>query len=456
MNYIEEKSRQTPVAAQHEVIVVGGGTGGVTAAIASARQGVNTLLVEQFGYLGGSQTAALVTPMMGIAPSGSSSIGGINEEIRQRLLASGDAAEQASGINGWFNPEMLKYVLEDLCLEAGVQLRYHTTLCDVIQDGNVVKGLVVQSKSGRQALLAERVIDATADADIAVMAGAPYESGRKSDGMNQAMSLRFNMGGVDFDRLCAFLNEKDPSQKRQWPFVEFAHTWDREWPISYLFHQAVKEGVIEESDGVYFQVFSMPGRPGELSFNCPRIMDRVKGHSVDDLTRAQIIGRQKIRRLAQFCRKYLPGFEEAYIAQTAAMVGVRETRRIVGEYVFSGEDVARAAKFPDAIASGNYPMDVHNPKGKASVEFGNIRPGEYYEIPYRCLIPQRVDNLLVVGRCISTTFEGQSAMRVQGIIRTLGEAAGYAMALSVKEQISPRQVEVEKVRSLLRSNGVAI
>jgi len=454
--YVEEPVRKTEVAGRHQVVVVGGGTGGVVAAIACARQGVDTLIVEQLGYLGGSQTAALVTPMMRISPGGSS-IGGINEEIRQRMLASGDMAEHPDWGDGWFNPEALKYVLEHLCLEAGVKLRYYSTFCDVVKEGAAVRGIMVESKSGREALLAERVIDSTADADVAVRAGAPFESGRKEDGLNQAMSLRFNMGGVYFDTFCRFLSARDSSGRQYaWPFVETAHTWDKEWPLSDLFRQGVEEGVIEEEDAVYFQLFSMPGRPGEVAFNCPRILERVKGHSAGDLTYAQIVGKQKIRRLAGFCRKYFPGFENAFIALTAPMVGVRETRRIVGDYVFSGEDVAGAAKFPDAIARGNYPMDIHQPKGTAGTELKNIPPGEYYEIPYRCLIPKRVENLLVIGRCLSATFEGQSAMRVQGIVRTIGEAAGYAMAVSVQDQVSPREIDVEKVRRLLGANGVKI
>ncbi len=342
--YIEEASRKTPVAAQYEVIVVGGGTSGVTAAIACARQGIDTLIVEQFGYLGGSQTAALVMPMMPINVQGTSSVGGINDEIRERLMATGDAGMEPGGNDGWFNPEMLKYVLDDLCLEAGVEILYHTTLADVVMEGDQVCGIVVQCKSGRQAILARRVIDATADADVSVLAGAPFEAGRPEDGLNQAMSLRFNMGGIDYDRFVEFLNEKSPDRKYFWPFVETAHTPDKERPLSYLFRQAEAAGELQEGDAVYFQMFSIPGRPGEASFNCPRIFDRVKGYSTDDLTYAQIVGRQKIRRLANFCRKYFPGFENAFISQTAPMVGVRETRRIVGEYVFSGEDVSRAAQ----------------------------------------------------------------------------------------------------------------
>jgi hypothetical protein len=454
--YIEEASRKTPVAGHYEVIVVGGGTSGVTAAIACARQGIDTLIVEQFGYLGGSQTAALVMPMMPITAQGTSSVGGINDEIRERLMATGDAGMEPGGNDGWFNREMLKYVLDDLCLEAGVEILYHTTLADVVMEGDQVCGIVVQCKSGRQAILARRVIDATADADVSVLAGAPYEAGRPEDGLNQAMSLRFNMGGIDYDRFVAFLNEKSPDRKYFWPFVETAHTPDKERPLSYLFRQAEAAGELQEGDAVYFQMFSIPGRPGEASFNCPRIFDRVKGYSTDDLTYAQIVGRQKIRRLANFCKKYFPGFENAFISQTAPMVGVRETRRIVGEYVFSGEDVTRAAQFPDAIAKGNYPKDVHQPKGKKSVEFDEEGRRPYYEIPYRCLIPKGVDNLLVVGRCISTTFEGQSAMRVQGIVRTIGEAAGYAMAISIQDNVSPRRVDVEKVRALLRASGVQL
>jgi hypothetical protein len=221
--------------------------------------------------------------------------------------------------------------------------------------------------------------------------------------------------------------------------------------------KAIQAGVVTEEDMVYFQNFSMPGRVGEMSFNCPRITQRVKGYDVEDLTNAQVIGKQKIRRVAQFCRQYLPGFERAFISLTAPMVGIRESRRIVGEYVFSGDDVLNATKFDDAVARGNYPLDIHQPKKDAqSVEIGKSDRFQYYEIPYRTMVPLRIDNLLVVGRCISTTFEGQSAMRVQGIIRTMGEAAGYAAAVSIQDEVNLRRVNMKKVQELMRINGVKI
>jgi hypothetical protein len=457
---INEPARQIPVAGEYDVIVVGGGTGGVVAAIAAARKGMKTLIVEQFGFLGGSQTAALVTPLMSICPENSSSIGGINEEIRQRLLKVNGAAEQPGIADGWFDPEMLKYVLDDLCVEAGVQFRFHTFFSEAIVENNVIKGIIVQSKSGRQALLAKQVVDASGDADVAVSTGAPYEAGRKQDGMNQAMSLRFNMGGINFDKLCAYLDEVEPSAApHKWPFVETAFTFDKEWPLSPLFQQALKDGVVTEEDVVYFQNFSLPGCVGMMSFNCPRITNRVKGYDVEDLSNAQILGRQKIRRVAELCKRYIPGFENAYIALAAPMVGIRESRRIIGEYVFTAEDVFKSAQFADAVGRGNYPIDIHQPKkSNVSVEYEDetVSRNKFYELPYRCMVPLKIDNLLVVGRCMSTTFEGQSAMRVQGIIRTMAEGAGYAAAMAVKENKTPRQVDGVKVRLQLRENGVKI
>lgn len=456
--FIEEMGRKTEVVAQCDLIVVGGGTGGAISAIAAAREGLDVILVEQFGFLGGSQTGALVTPLMLITADNHSTIGGINEEIRQRMLATGDSGEQPGIADGWFNPEMLKYVLEDLCLEAGVKLRYHSFFADTIVENNVIKGVILQSKSGRQAILAKRVIDATGDADVSVSAGVPYESGRKEDGLNQAMSLRFNMGGIDFDKLCAFLNEHETNGVRyEWPFVETAYTPNGKWLLGPLFEKAIAAGDVTAEDVVYFQNFSMPGRPGEMSFNCPRITNRVKGYDVEDLSNAQIIGRQKIRRVAAFCKKYIPGFENAFIALTAPMVGVRESRRIVGEYVFTAQDVVKPARFEDVIVKGNYPLDIHQPtKNDVSVEFGEHSRERFYELPYRTMVPLKIENLLVVGRCISATFEGQSAMRVQGIIRTMGEAAGYAMAISIKDNVLPRNVDVKKVQTLLRNNNVSI
>ena len=455
---ISEKAREIEVIKEVDVLIVGGGTAGSVATIASARQGVKTLVVESFGFLGGSVSAGLVTPMMQNHINEEPLNKGIGEEINERLLkeeCSGRiyASPTKADVSYWINPELNKYVLEDMCLESGAEILYYTNFSEPIIDKNKIVGIIVENKLGRKAIIAKRVIDATGDADVAFRAGVPCESGRLKDGLNQAMSVRFIMGNVNLKKLSEFLTSIDPENKFEinYPLVHAAFTSGDDWPLNEIAKKAIKDGILEEEDEDYFQLFSIPGREGEITFNCPRISNRVKGTDPFDLTNAQIVGKKKIRRLIKFCKKYLPGFENAHLVLTAPMVGIRESRRIVGEYVLTVDDIKNHRKFEDGIARNNYPIDIHNPKrdDNQSVTFEEISKKDYHEIPYRCLVPKMIDNLLVAGRCISATFEAQSSIRIQPTCRAFGEAAGLASALSIRENISPRNFEGKRLKQII-------
>lgn len=444
-----------------DVIVAGGGSAGSVAAVAAARNGARTLLVEEYGFLGGSATAALVTPFMGNRAGGVNLNQGLTSEIKTRLKEVGGGGTGPDDNDGWFNPEALKYVLEDMALEAGVTLLYHTRIIDVLVRNCRVEGVIIHNKAGIRELRAGVVIDATGDGDVAVQAGVPYESGRPEDGKNQALSLRFLLGNVNLERLALFLgtlDEKDYDPR----YLHSAMVWKQGWRLEPLFREAVADGVLEETDGDYFQFFTVPGRPGELAFNCPRLGERVNGIDPWDLTHAQIEGRKAIRRLVEFCRRYLPGCEEAYLVLTAPMVGVRESRRIVGDYVLSLEDIKAARKFPDAVARNRYPVDIHLPKSGAGegdgvgCEYFHLEPDVYYEVPYRCLLPRGVENLLVAGRNISATFVAQSSLRIQPNCHSLGQAAGTAAALAVKRGITPRELDGRELRAILKDQGACL
>ena len=237
------------------------------------------------------------------------------------------------------------------------------------------------------------------------------------------------------------------------PLVHTAMVWDKGWTLEPLFRQAVADGVLRESDGNYFQVFSMAGRPGELAFNCPRISAEVDGTDPFHLTRAQITGREITQRYLAFCRRYLPGCEDAYLVFTAPMVGVRESRRIRGEYYLTVEDVLGGRKFADAICRNNYPLDIHRDPKDEKPSLVKLPPGEYHEVPYRCLVPLGVDQLLVAGRCLSASFEAQSSVRIQPNCRAMGQAAGLAAALSLQQGLTPRALDGEQLRAALRARG---
>jgi hypothetical protein len=437
-------------AVTYDVIVCGGGTAGSVAAIAAARQGADVLIVEQFGFLGGSQTGGLVLPMMSFTTGDQVLVGGLNAEIIERCNALPGDNE---GI--FFNFELLKYVLEDMALEAGCKLQYHTFVSDARVRNGRLEAVETVSKSGKQWLEARQFIDATGDADVAVMAGVPYESGRPEDGLNQSASLRFVVAGVDLQALADFLTAHGrpcPNPARfGWGF---ARGGVGDSPLERLAAQAEADGVFSAEEGGYIQFFTVPGRPGEVAFNCPRIT-HINGARVEDLTRAQVEGRKIIPKIMEFCRRYLAGFDHAYLSTTAPMVGIRESRRIVGEYVLSADDFRAARKFEDGIARSCYPIDIHNPSG-VGVTLERLPEGEYHEVPYRCLVPLRVDDLLVAGRCISATFEAQAAIRIEATCRAMGEAAGVAAALCVREGVSPRNLDTTQLLEVLRSQGAKV
>jgi hypothetical protein len=431
----------------YDVIVAGGGTAGSVAAIAAAREGARVLCFDQFGALGGSSTFALVMPLMRFTIGDRWLARGLNEEIITRLQA---ASDDGDGI--FHNPERLKFVLEDMAIEAGVDLLYHTFLTGAVVEGGTLRAVEVHNKSGRSVLEAAAFVDATGDADLAFLVGSECMSGRPEDGLNQSASLRFAMGGVDWNALAAWLNERGAgAEPPRFGFGYAPGNGKLAW-MDDLLAQASADGVLTSDQGGYLQFFSMPGRPGEIYFNCPRIL-RINGARAEDLTRAQIEGRRGVTALVNFVRRYFGGFEKAYLIAAAPMVGIRESRRIVGEYLFTGDDVMAAAKFSDAAARSNYPIDIHRPD-RAGVILKHPPDGDWYEIPYRCMLPIRPDGLLVAGRSISSSFEGQSAMRIIPTVRALGEAAGVAAAWSAREAKPPRLLDTAALRQRWDSLGL--
>lgn len=451
-----------PGLAHVDILVVGGGTAGAVAGIAAGRTGYRTLVVEQLGALGGTQTAALVTPMMPNQVDQVPLNGGIDGEINQRLNDLQESGVWKDGNRGWFNPESLKWVLEEMVLASGAELLYYSFFEDVIVADQQVLGVVVTNKAGRGKILAQRTIDATGDGDVAYRAGVDFASGDPETGVNQPFSVRFHLGNVDLSRLAAFLRDLgrhdilEQAEGSQVPLIHTAMVWERGWTLEPLFHQAVADGVLLPEDGEYFQVFTMAGRPGELAFNCPRISGQVDGTNPWHLTQAQVLGRRAMRRYGEFCRRYLPGCENAYLVMGAPLVGVRESRRMVGEYVLTEADVLGAQKFPDGIARNNYPIDIHRPTKDQRPGLTRLPPGAYHEIPYRCLVPLGVEQLLVAGRCLSATFAAQGSVRVQSNCRAMGEAAAVAMGMSLTDQITPRQVDGVRLRQKLIAQGAKL
>lgn len=440
-----------------DVIVCGGGTAGVFAAVAAAERGQKVIIVEQFGGLGGTATFGLVTPLMHTHINGDPQCSYIVPKLNAKLFEMG--ALSAEGRN--FDPMGLKVALEALCMEAGVKILLHTFISDVIKDGDAIKGIVVSNKSGTFVIEGKMFIDCTGDGDVSVLAGADYTKGNPETGKCQPISLRYVIDGVDIAALGEFIKDKPAevginnacSYDKERGTVYMAVCRKGDWTLSYLFDQAIEAGDLAPEDKWYWQAFCMPGRPTSVAFNNPEFFDDVDGTDAEHLTRTQLEGKQRIYRQLKFYKKYLRGFDNAYIGEIAEMVGIRESRNIVTEYVLTAEDLLTKRKFDDAFCQSNYPIDIHGKTltNKYVAAVDDTKP--WYEVPYGSLVVKGIDNLLVAGRCLGCEFLAQASLRIQPSCRSSGEAAGIAAAMALEEGVLPREIDGRNVRKTMEQEG---
>jgi hypothetical protein len=455
LEYIEERPRKTPVTKKVDVTVVGGGVAGVSAAIAAARNGAKTLLIERYGVLGGTATIGLMGVFMGWDREVNK---GVASEVLDRLIAKNAAFEAH---NTLVDPESLKLVLLEMVKEAGVELMLYSFASDVIMEQNSIKGVILENKSGRQAVLSKVVVDATGDGDIAALAGAPFQLGRPEDGQTQPVTVIFSVGGVDIPKFAEYI-KANPDQffkhkkrardstgeigvmelNRDVPLISAGGLFD-------LISRARGKGEFYPHECMWLT--SNPAVKGEIIVNATHVM-RVNPTDADQLTKADIEARMQILITIRFLRKYVPGFEECYLTSVAEAIGVRESRRILGEYVLTGDDILKGRRFSDVVAKNACFIDIHGPIGSLEGQYFEPVVGTY-DIPYRCLIPKSIEHLLVSGRCISADHVAHSSIRsIPGCMVT-GQAAGTAAALASKKGITPRQLNIKELQNALIAQG---
>jgi len=455
-----------PLFGAYDVVVCGGGPSGSVAGIASARLSAKTLIVEQYGFLGGALTGQGVHPMMTFHAGERQVIRGIPDEVVQRMVKAGaspghiaDAIGYASSVTP-FDAEGLKIVLEEMLADAGGEVLFHAMLADADVGGEEVKRILVCTKAGLVCIAAKVFIEATGDGDLIAYAGVDFHKGRDADGAVQPMTTNFRVGNVDIPRVRQYILEhpgefwlKDLQPVEEAPRLSVSGFYghvrrareDGEFPTD-------RKGVL----------FFETNTPGEVNVNTTHIFGK---DSTDPrlFSRAETEGRRQAMEIFRFLKKWIPGFKNAVYISTGFQIGVRESRRLKGCYTLTEHDLIEDTPFEDAVVVAGYPVDIHPPTPEDAQAARNtpqqdhsIRQGKTYRIPYRSLITPQIVNLIVTGRCISAAHEALGAVRVTPIAMAIGQGAGTAAALAVKRGCTLHDIDIDELKETLRANGAEV
>jgi hypothetical protein len=456
MQYITEKQRETPVIATPEVLVAGAGPAGICAAIAAARTGAKTMIVERYGIVGGNLTTVMVNPLFTFHDiRGRQVIKGIAEETVQRMTARNASRGHVTDLTfdnasmTPFDPEGSRTVLFDMLEEAGVEILLHSLVVGTQVEDGFIRSILIENKSGRQAICPQYVIDCSGDADVAAFSGAPCTLGRKEDGAMQPATLYFRAGGVDIPALRRWMKENRHVLKDSPTCEEI----DSQKAIALLglneqVEAAVKSGELDSEIAPRILMYELPN--SQFSVNTTRLQ-KIDGTSVYDLTRAEIALRKQALQVHTFLKKHIGGFAESHIIDTGIQAGIRETRHIQGDYMLTEDDILNGKSFDDGIACGTFAIDIHPPHGREQIFTGSGRT--VYEIPYRALLPQGLNNLLVAGRCISASHAAFGSIRVMATCMSAGQGAGVAAGMLAKSKTTVREINVAELRAQLIRQG---
>jgi glycine/D-amino acid oxidase-like deaminating enzyme len=420
-----------PVFDEADVVVLGSGSAGCTAALAAARVGADTLLIERYGFLGGTSVMVLDT-FYGFYTPGVSRrvVGGLPWEIVERLRTFASVLERpntyGAGTGVTYDPEALKVVWEQMAQASRVRLLFHTLCVDVEREGDNVTGLIVANKRGLGLIKARQFVDASGDADICFRAGAPFEDAYQA-GHAQSMTTTFRLGNVDEARALQ-VKRADLEAAMKAANMSGSYRLPRE------------EGSVHRTT-----------LPGVVATNMTRVAN-VDATDPAALTQAEIEGRKQALEYTRFLRENIPGYERAFLMNFSTQIGIRETRRIYGQYRLKREDALSARRFEDAIAQCGAPIEDHHAGSSTRWEY--IPNSDTYDIPFRALLPQGIDNVVVAGRCLSADHDAHASVRSMAQCMAMGQAAGTAAALAVKSERHPVQLPVSELQSRLEADGV--
>lgn len=427
---------------KYDVIVVGGGIAGVSAGVRAGKEKAKTLLIEHYGFVGGMSTAGMVSPFMKHQVNGDTLVKGVFQDIENEMR------KRNGMIDNGFYANTFRTAAYHLLSEANCSILFNSEIIKVNRIDNRINSLTVLVENQQIEIEADVFIDTTGDAQILYLGDFPWVKGDETTGKLQALTLFFRMGNIDIQKATDYVkNHKDDFFK--WMTYDFDFT--KIISIAGYFsnvEKAIEEGRLNPD--VEYIFFTTLPESGEGSFNTSNILG-MDASTSESLTQAEMIGRNQVYQVVQILQNEIHGFENSYLLETAVQVGVRETRRAVGDYIVTGNDIKNGSKFDDAIARGCYGIDIHGQKDESS-RMEDLEEGQYYEIPLRSLIVKDADNLLVAGRCISSTREGHSALRIMPTSAATGEACGALAALASKNNMKVREINHQEVREIVKHN----
>ena len=440
--------KEIPVLFFVDVCVAGGGPAGTAAAIMAARNGAKTVLLERGAALGGLAVLGCVYPFMDThAPdSDTPYVAEVKERLRKHGVEPFDGVTQQT----WHNPETLALIYDEMCGEAGVEVLYQAVLVDTVVKGRELEACIVQTIAGLAAIRARTFVDGTGDAFMARSAGVPCERGYEKTGHNQPLSFRFEMGGIDIDRLYQYVavELQEDWCKSKPPYFEIAEAMHRKqrYKLEALMAKGVETGELTQEEAEYMQAYTIIGKHGVMSMNCPEIPVKFSASDPVSYSKAVAYGRRMMHHIADYLIRHLPGFEHAFISREAAMLGARESWRIRGRHYLVEDDYHNQSRFADAVCRTAWFIDAHGEKVSEK-----LPQGGFYEIPYGSLVAEEIENLIVAGRCISASFILQASMRIQPTCMSIGEAAGIAAAWGLKKHIAANEIAWDKIPAEKRS-----
>jgi len=479
---------------QTDVLVAGGGTAGFVAAIAAARNGARVILIEQRDHLGGTHSGAMVMMVRSMrhmkAPRNADEkkilrttyessyadqqiVFSIAQEYLDRMIEVKSAwgTKGQSTARQMFDPEIAKWMIEQMVVDAGVDVWFYSQATDILLSKNIVNGVLIENLQERVEIRAKVTIDTTGDGDVCVAAGAPFEKGNPEDGRCQPLTLYFVVGGVDLEKTIRYMDEKADEFGKE--YVDKLLCLKKEGkPITfYPFRSRIKKALENGDypipyglDQVNPDILAYPVRPmfrnGKMRYEST-VHNMDMAYNVDatnkkELTKATIAMRDIVIKMVNFYRKYVPGYENCYLVHTAQVVGVRDTRRIIGDYTLTKDDVLGGRHFQDGIGRYGSVMDLHDKNGTRVNTLSEVGGEGWFHIPYRTLLPRGVDGLLMAGRCISADYNAQGCTRSQAACMMTGQAAGTAAAIAVKTGVEPRVLNIAEVQRLLISQNQRI